>query len=114
MRNMLTELKRCNSIGNVDGILFLVSIMAGKEKISRGEIRNRCSLENNIIVNCPGALAFFEYLRLVDTTSDTVMPLSALNNIAAKSGSEVMEQLATLSINRLVEEGIFDKDAHRI
>lgn len=108
---MLTELKRCNSIGNVDGILFLVSIMAGKEKISRDEIRNRCSLENNIIVNCPGAVAFFEYLRLVDTTSDTVMPLSALNNIAAKSGSEVMEQLATLSINRLVEEGIFDKDA---
>jgi hypothetical protein len=111
LRNMLTELKRCNSIGNVDGILFLVSIMAGKEKISRGEIRNRCSLEKNIIVNCPGAVAFFEYLRLVDTTSDTVMPLSALNNIAAKSGSEVMEQLATLSINRLVEEGIFDKDA---
>lgn len=108
---MLTELKRCNSIGNVDGILFLVSIMAGKERISRDEIRNRCALENNITVNCPGAVAFFEYLRLVDTTSDAVMPLPELDTLAAKSNGEVIEQLAAMSINRLVEEGIFDKDA---
>lgn len=111
MQNMLTELKRCNSIGNVDGILFLVSIMAGKERISRDEIRNRCALENNITVNCPGAVAFFEYLRLVDTTSDTVMPLPELNTLAAKSNGEIIEQLAAMSINRLVEEGVFDKDA---
>ena len=108
---MLTELKRCNSIGNVDGILFLVSIMAGKERISRDEIRNRCALENNITVNCPGAVAFFEYLRLVDTTLDTVMPLPELDTLAAKSNGEIIEQLAAMSINRLVEEGIFDKDA---
>lgn len=108
---MLTELKRCNSIGNVDGILFLVSIMAGKERISRDEIRNRCALENSITLNCPGAVAFFEYLRLVDTTSDTVMPLPELDTLAAKSNGEIIEQLAAMSINRLVEEGIFDKDA---
>ncbi len=111
MQNMLTELKRCNSIGNVDGILFLVSIMAGKERISRDEIRNRCALENNITVNCPGAVAFFEYLRLVDTTSDTVMPLPELDTLATNSNGEIIEQLAAMSINRLVEEGIFDKDA---
>lgn len=111
MQNMLTELKRCNSIGNVDGILFLVSIMAGKERISRDEIRNRCALENNITVNCPGAVAFFEYLGLVDTTSDTIMPLPELDTLAAKSNGEIIEQLAAMSINRLVEEGIFDKDA---
>lgn len=108
---MLTELKRCNSIGNVDGILFLVSIMAGKERISRDEIRNRCALENSITLNCPSAVAFFEYLRLVDTTSDTVMPLPELDTLAAKSNGEIIEQLAAMSINRLVEEGIFDKDA---
>lgn len=111
MQNMLTELKRCNSIGNVDGILFLISIMAGKEKISRDEIRNRCALENNITVNCPGAVAFFEYLRLVDITSDTVMPLPGLDTFAAKSSGKIIVQLVTMSINRLVQEGIFDKDA---
>lgn len=108
---MLTELKRCNSIGNIEGILFLVSIMAGKEKITRDEIRNRCSLENNITINCPGAVAFFKYLNLVDTTPNVVIPLQELNIIAAKSNKEIVSQLATLCVNRLVEEGIFDENA---
>lgn len=68
-------------------------------------------MENNITVNCPGAVAFFEYLRLVDTTSNTVIPLPELDALAAKSNGEIIEQLAAMSINRLVEEGIFDKDA---
>ncbi len=108
---MLTELKRCNSIGNVNGILFLISIMADKEKISRNEIRNRCALENNIVVNCPGAVAFFEYLGLVSTTPDMVFPSSKLNGIAAKSDDEMIENLVALSIDRLVEDGIFDAGA---
>jgi len=108
---MLTELKRCNSIGNIDGILFLISILAGKDKISRDEIRNRCALENNIIVNCPGAVAFFEYLRLVDTTTDTVIPLPALNVHSEPQSDAKINQLVALSISRLVEDGIFDKDA---
>lgn len=108
---MLTELKRCNSIGSVDGILFLVSIMAGKETISRDEIRNRCALENNITVNCPGAVAFFEYLKLIDTTSDTIMPSSKLNSLAAKNGSEIIKTLVVESINTLVEEGVFDSNS---
>lgn len=108
---MLAELKRCNSIGNIDGILFLVSIMAGKDKISRNEIRNRCALENNITVNCPGAVAFFEYLRLVESTSDTVMPLDALNSLADKDNDAIIAQLVALCINRLVDDGIFDKNA---
>ena len=108
---MLTELKRCNSIANVEGILFLVSIMAGKGKISRDEIRNRCALEKNITVNCLGAVAFFEYLKLVDATSDTVMPLPELDILATKNNGEIIQQLAAMCINRLVEEGIFDKAA---
>lgn len=108
---MLTELKRCNSIGSVNGILFLVSIMAEKKKISRNEIRNRCALENNITVNCPGAVAFFEYLNLIDTTSSTIMPLPELNTIAKQSKDEIIKQLATRCINRLIDDCIFDKNA---
>ena len=108
---MLTELKRCNSIGSVNGILFLVSIMAGKKKISRNEIRNRCALENNITVNCPGAVAFFEYLDLIETSPSAVIPLPDLNIIAEQSNDEIIKQLATKCINRLADDGIFDKDA---
>ncbi|MCM1166636.1 MAG: DUF3883 domain-containing protein [Ruminococcus sp.] len=70
-------------------------------------------MENNIVVNCPGALAFFEYLRLVDLTSDTVIPLSELSALAEQDNDSVINQLIAMSINRLVEDGIFDKGATR-
>ncbi len=108
---MLTELKRCNSIGSVNGILFLVSIMAGKKKISRTEIRNRCALENNITVNCLGAVAFFEYLNLIDASSNTIIPLPELHTISEQKDDEIIKQLAIMCINRLIDDGIFDKDA---
>lgn len=107
---MLTELKRCNSIGNIAGIVFLISIMAGKNKISKDEIRNRCALENDIIINCSGAVAFFEYLKLVNTTSDIVIPLPELNFLAHKNDEIVIRQLAIMCINNLIVDGIFDND----
>lgn len=107
---MLTELKRCNSIGNITGILFLISIMTGKDKVSRDEIRNRCALENGITVNCPGAIAFFEYLELVSSESNMVIPLPELNSLAGKNEKAIINRLAELSIDKLVKEGIFDKD----
>lgn len=52
-----------------------------------------------------------EYLRLVETTSDTVRSTTELNSIGSMDGDQIIAKLVTLSINRLVEDGIFDKDA---
>ena len=107
---MLIELKRCNSVGNINGLLFLISIIAGKEKISRDEIRNRCALENGVTVNCPGAVAFFEYLGLVETDVESVKPMDSLNSLYSLSDEDKIKQLVSLSITRLVEDEIFDTD----
>lgn len=108
---MLTELKRCNSVGNIDGILFLVSIIAGKENISKDEIRNRCSLENNIIVNCPGAIAFFDYLGLIKVSKDEIEPLAMMNAFIGKDKDSIIKDLASFCISRLIDDGIFDKES---
>lgn len=111
MQSMLIELKRCNSIGNINGLLFLMSIIAGREKISRDEIRNRCALENGVSVNCPGAVAFLEYLHLAEVDSEYVKPTDSLNSLSGLSDDVKIKKLVMLSINSLVEEGIFDTDA---
>lgn len=108
---MFTELKRCNSIGNTKGILFLISIIAGKEKISRTEIRNRCALENGVSVNCPGAIAFFEFLQLITTTEVSATPCEKLNELACLQDEKIVSSIADIAIARLVDEGIFDNDA---
>lgn len=107
---MLIELRRCNSIGNIDGLLFLISIIAKKEKISRAEIGNRCARENGISVNCPGAVAFLEYLGLVKTDEENVIPSENLNELSEKNQEIILADLVKFCINHLIEDGIFDAD----
>lgn len=47
----------------------------------------------------------------METTSDTVKPTNDLNSIRDIGKKNIISVLVTLSINRLVEDGIFDKDA---
>lgn len=107
---MLIELKRCNTIGNIDGLLFLLSILFGKSKISRSEINNRCAMENGITVNCPGAIAFLEYLKLVEVTESFVIPTDSINRLSAKSREEIINEVIKLCLAKMIEEGIFDRD----
>lgn len=107
---MLTELKRCNSIGSTEGLLFLIAIIAGKERITQAEIRSRCALENGVTVNCPGAVAFLEYLGLVTLASDTVMATDRLDGLALKEAPEQIAGIIKQCIKQLTEDGIFDRD----
>lgn len=107
---MLIELKRCNSIGNIDGLLFLLSILLGKSKVSRLEINNRCAMENGIMINCPGAIAFLEYLKLVEVTEDFVIPTDLINLLAEKDRYETINEVVKLCFSKMIEDGIFDQN----
>lgn len=107
---MFIELKRCNSVGDINGLVFFISLIAGKEKIDKNEILNRCALENGVSVNCSGAIAFFEYLGLVKTDFESVKPMDSLNTLSSLHGDDKIKRLVSLSIDRLVEDGIFDAD----
>lgn len=106
---MLIELKRCNSIGNIEGLLFLISMIAGKRKISKSEIRNRCALENGIIVNCPGAIAFLQYLGYVEVTDSEVIPNDEMTTFTTEDIDSI-NVIVKRCMEELVEEGIFDRD----
>ena len=107
---MLIELKRCNSIGDIDGLLFLLSILLGKSKVSRSEINNRCAIENGITVNCSGAIAFLEYLKLVEITENSVIPTDTINRLCAKSREDTINEVVQLCLVKMIEDGIFDHD----
>lgn len=108
---MLIELKRCNSIGNIDGLMFLISIIAGKKKVIQSEITNRCALEYGITVNCSGAVAFLQYLGYVDVTENVVIPNEKMDIFLSGSKELILNLLIKECIAKLVEEGIFDKSA---
>lgn len=108
---MLTELKRCNSIGNIDGLLFLLSVLEGKDKVSRTEINNRCSRENGIVVNCPGAIAFLAYLKLVDVMDNVIIPTEEMMQLSGKNKEDIINIIIKLCLSNMVEEGIFSQES---
>lgn len=108
---MLTELKRCNSIGNISGVLFLVSILSGKKRLSFNEIVNRCSLEKNIKINCGGAVAFLQYLGFVEKDGDIVATTDKIEWLVGKESDAIINMLVRDCIVLLTEEGLFDIDS---
>lgn len=108
---MLTELKRCNSIGNIDGMLFLLSVLEGKDKVSRTEINNRCSRENGIVVNCPGAIAFLAYLKLVDVMDNVIIPTEEMMQLSGKNKEDIINIIIKLCLSNMVEDGIFSQES---
>lgn len=108
---MLTELKRCNSIGNIDGLLFLLSVLEGKDKVSRTEINNRCSRENGIVVNCPGAIAFLAYLKLVDVMDNVIIPTEEMMQLSGKNKEDIINSIIKLCLSNMVEDGIFSQES---
>ena len=90
---MLIELKRCNSIGNIDGLLFLVSMLSSKKSISRKEVINRSALENGIIINCNGALAFLEYLGYVELSGDNIIITERFKELKSLEGNNTIDVL---------------------
>lgn len=105
---MLVELKRCNNVGSVEGLLFLAGILYNKTYVSKQEIANRVSLENSITLNCSGAIAFFEYLGYLENGIDRVVPTEKINEIANLPQEEFVKRVVKDCIVTLTDEGLFD------
>ena len=106
---MLTELKRCNSIGKINGLLFLVSMLSGKKRIGFNEIVNRCSLEKNITIHCSGAVSFLEYLGYLEQESGMIAT-DKFDKLNLESGEEIIKRFVKDCIVKLTDEGLFDSD----
>lgn len=111
MLNMLTELKRCNSVGDVAGLLFLAGMLHGKQYVIKKEIANRCALENSIKINCTGAMAFFEYLGYVEDHQDRLIPTAKFEALSIHNKDSFIKQTVSDCVSALTNDGLFNKDS---
>lgn len=95
----------------MEGFLFLLSVLKGKNKVSRAEIENRCAMENGITVNCPGAIAFLEYVDLVQINDGLIIPTAELNQYATLQKEEIINHTVKLCMTKMIDDGIFDVDS---
>lgn len=108
---MLEELKRCNYIGNKDGILFIVGLIAGKEVVSVREISNCCAFRPDLQINCSGALAFLEYIGVIKKAKGMVCLTSVGGELIFIPSSDQINFLSRCCIDQLFQDGLFDNNA---
>lgn len=108
---MLAELRRCNTIGSISGILFLISAIGDKSRIARIELQNRCALENGISINCNGAIAFLHYLGFLQIEDTSVIPMPSFSELLSSDSTHPICVLNKACIQQLTDDGIFDNDS---
>jgi hypothetical protein len=106
---MLEELKRCNYIGEVDGILFVIGFLGNH--VSIREILDCCSLRPDINVNCHATLALLEYLGCIERNNGMVLLTATGVELIQTPNSKRIDYITKHCIVKLIQEGLFDENA---
>ena len=118
---MHAELRRCNSIGDSRGIIYFSGVILSDKPVKRESARQICSFVNDIRLNFNAAVAFFEYLGLIESRGNTQVGSTELGLQMKQKDSEAFkEALCHLCLQKVVDEGYlpsrvirFDTDTGR-
>lgn len=118
---MHAELRRCNSIGDDRGIIYFSGVILSDRPVKRESARQICSFVNDIRLNFNAAVAFFEYLGLIESESNNQISSTELGLQLKQNAPEALtESLCHLCLQKVVDEGYlpsrvirFDTDSGR-
>ena len=63
---MLSELRRYNNVGDVNGITYFLKLVLSNSKTQKSSAQKLCALRNNIRLNFPAAVSLFKYLEVIE------------------------------------------------
>ncbi len=110
---MQEELKRSNTIGDYNGILYFARTVLKNGVIKRESARHLCSFINGVQINYNSIVAFFEYLELVSVSTDTLTPTEDGSKLYALLDSGFEEMLCEVCLKKLLVNEIIDTSAFR-
>lgn len=103
---MHAELRRCNSIGDSRGITYFSGVILSGKPIKRESARQICSFVNDIRLNFNAAIAFFEYLGLIEAKANNLISSTDLGlQLKQYDSTGFQEALCHLCLQKVVDEG---------
>ena len=106
---MSEELKRYNSIGSLNGLLFLISIIRNRGSVELKEITNRCMLERGVRINVPATIAFLIYIKIIKQINNKrIGPSEFLEKLTAFDSELILNVIIERTISKLFEDNIFE------
>lgn len=110
---MQEELKRSNTIGDLKGIKHFADTILKSDKIQIETARQICSFINGIRLNFNSALAFFQYLQLIDITGTSIVPTSSGIKFYFQLEWNFEKNFCEICLNRIIEDEIIRFDAFK-
>ena len=111
---MQEELRRNNTIGDSQGIIYFAGIVLKSDEIKKSSARQICSFVNDRRINFDSAVAFFEYLGFITNSSNSLIPTEEGRNLYTLLNTEEFEErLCEECLNKIVVNSIVDIDALR-
>lgn len=106
---MQEELRRSNSIGNVEGVDTFLSLIFAQRLSSVKALNHACRFLLFYQLNCRLALLLLEDLGLIKVTQDRISVLPEGEEFFELSQTEVKKQIAEITINKLFEENLLEQ-----
>lgn len=108
---MHEELRRSNSIGDLQGIRYFANIVLKDECIKQSSAQQLCSFANDMRLNFSAAVHFFNYLGYVDIHEDIIMPTELGRYLLQLQENEFDNHLSHTCLKKIIEQNIFNLDA---
>lgn len=106
---MLDELKHYNSIGDVNGITYLLKLFLSDSGIQKESANNLCSLRRGMRLNFNAAVLMFKYLDIIEE-KDIYLYLTEFGKGLALA-TNVEEALCKLCFEKTIADHLLDVSA---
>lgn len=109
---MRKELKRCNFLGNVSSLQYLVSVSVVDHPTDVAAVKSICALNNSLTLNAQAAIFFLEELGLITIdASNNIISSEFGKSFCGCSEAKFIEKLASASYLYLIENGMVNLEA---
>jgi hypothetical protein len=104
---MLEDLRRFNSVGNLEGIQFFTDLVFHYDNSTIDGVINICSLKSDIQVHSKTALLLFEYLNIISIKNERFYLTKKGKLIQKKTNPEdIFDLIALITIRVIIANGI--------
>lgn len=106
---MLSELRRYNNIGDVNGITYFLKLVLSDSRTQKSSAQKLCALRNNIRLNFPAAVSLFKYLEVIEERTGYLYPTDIGKSLI--EADDIEKELCKLCFKKTISDTLLDTAA---
>lgn len=106
---MLSELRRYNNVGDVNGITYFLKLVLSDSRTQKSSAQKLCELRNNMRLNFPAAVTLFKYLDVIEENAGYLYPTEIGKMLIAADNLE--KELCKLCFKKTIADSLLDTTA---